>query len=400
MAFLYNQINGLNQNQSKKRNSWKYITVFPALVAFVFLFQIEVIAQEKEIPKQENEKKSLKDQSTEILVTKNTTDEELKKYCEELKKTHDIDLSFFNIKRNSKDEIINIESKFKSPFGSGTNFQSRTPIKPFKFFYENSSVGYLNLDFSSVSNDNNVYIDGEKSTEEELAQLDPKEIEKIDVATISGKKTILVTTKHSINKTTIKVTDKDTYINDTKSTKEELDQLDNKTNVRSVLKQNSESKPVIVLNGSLNTSLKIEDINPDKIQSINILKGHHATMKYGENGKNGAIEITTKEKNEKKEFKSSDGVKVIGFKMMQDQEVYGWKAKETDSLDIKQIIPNTDVNKTLIIIDGKKTKKTIKDIDEKNIDRISVLKGKNSVAKYGNDGKNGVIEIETKQSKK
>ena len=35
--------------------------------------------------------------------------------------------------------------------------------------------------------------------------------------------------------------------------------------------------------------------------------------------------------------------------MMQDQEVYGWKAKETDSLDIKQIIPNTDVNKTLLL---------------------------------------------------
>ena len=34
----------LNQNQSKKWNSWKYITVFPALVAFVFLFQIKVVA--------------------------------------------------------------------------------------------------------------------------------------------------------------------------------------------------------------------------------------------------------------------------------------------------------------------------------------------------------------------
>jgi hypothetical protein len=420
----------LNKNQSNKRNSWKYITIFPALVAFVFLFQIEVVAQEKETPKQENEKKSLKDQSTEILVTKNTTDEELKKYCEELKKTHDIDLTFFNIKRNSKDEIINIESKFKSTFGSGTNFQSRTPIKPFKFFYENSSVGYLNLDFSSLSKDENIYINGEKSSQEELAKLDPKEIEKIDVATISGKKTILVTTKHLLKP--VKITNKIIYIDGIKSTNEEfskldknsidkidintlentirittkttnntLAQLDNKTTIRSVLQQDLNSKTLIIVDGEIQASnFRVEEFPTDRIAKIDVLKGMNARSKYGDSGKNGAIEITTKEKNEKKEFKSSDGVKVIGFKMMQDQEVYGWKAKETDSLDIKQIITNTDVNKTLIIIDGKKTKKTIKDIDKKNIDRISVLKGKNSVAKYGNDGKNGVIEIETKQSKK
>ncbi len=37
----------LNKNQSKKWNYWKYYAVIPALAAFVFLFQIKTIAQEK-----------------------------------------------------------------------------------------------------------------------------------------------------------------------------------------------------------------------------------------------------------------------------------------------------------------------------------------------------------------
>ena len=39
----------LNKNQSHKRNSWKYALILPALVAFILLFQIKVIAQEREI---------------------------------------------------------------------------------------------------------------------------------------------------------------------------------------------------------------------------------------------------------------------------------------------------------------------------------------------------------------
>ncbi|MBP4142138.1 M56 family metallopeptidase [Flavobacterium sp. P4023] len=48
----------LNKNQSKKRNSWKYAVVIPALIAFVMLFQIKVVAQEKNNPKLENLKTS------------------------------------------------------------------------------------------------------------------------------------------------------------------------------------------------------------------------------------------------------------------------------------------------------------------------------------------------------
>ena len=39
---------------------------------------------------------------------------------------------------------------------------------------------------------------------------------------------------------------------------------------------------------------KLNDMSPDKIKSINVLKGESAIKKYGDKGKNGVIEITTK----------------------------------------------------------------------------------------------------------
>ena len=46
----------LNKNQSKKRNYWKYYAVIPALTAFVFVFQIKTVAQEKKEIQEVSEK--------------------------------------------------------------------------------------------------------------------------------------------------------------------------------------------------------------------------------------------------------------------------------------------------------------------------------------------------------
>jgi hypothetical protein len=52
----------------------------------------------------------------------------------------------------------------------------------------------------------------------------------------------------------------------------------------------------------------------------------------------------------------------------------------------------------LYIIDGKEmTSGSIKDIEPTSIKMVSVLKGENAVKKYGEKGKNGVIEITTKK---
>ena len=53
-------------------------------------------------------------------------------------------------------------------------------------------------------------------------------------------------------------------------------------------------KPLIVIDGVIMTDMDMNKISPDKIQSINVLKGESAKVKYAEKGANGVVEITTK----------------------------------------------------------------------------------------------------------
>jgi len=98
----------LNKNQSKKRNYWKYYAIIPALVAFVLLFQIKTIAQEKE-RKENQEVKEKQDQSYVFKIQKNTTDQQLKDMVEDFKQKHNIDVIITNVKRNSSKELIAIK---------------------------------------------------------------------------------------------------------------------------------------------------------------------------------------------------------------------------------------------------------------------------------------------------
>jgi serine protease Do len=50
------------------------------------------------------------------------------------------------------------------------------------------------------------------------------------------------------------------------------------------------------VDGKIETAAKMDDYDPNNIQSINVLKGESATKKYGKKGEKGVIEITLKNK--------------------------------------------------------------------------------------------------------
>ncbi len=91
----------LNKNQSNKKNSWKYAFVLPLLVAFVFLFQVKVVAQEKESI--ETEKEVVK-----YTILNTTSNKELRKYSKKVKSEKGIDLKFEKIKRDKQNRIKEI----------------------------------------------------------------------------------------------------------------------------------------------------------------------------------------------------------------------------------------------------------------------------------------------------
>jgi len=108
--------------------------------------------------------------------------------------------------------------------------------------------------------------------------------------------------------------------------------------------------PIYVVDGYIISADEAEKIDPESIESITILKDKFTTEKYGEKGKDGVIEITSKGKS---------------AKML--------------------VIINGDVNE----------KEGMSKINTEDIESMKVLKDEDAVKKYGDKGKNGAIEVIT-----
>lgn len=139
-------------------------------------------------------------------------------------------------------------------------------------------------------------------------------------------------------------------------------------------KTNQNEPPLYFVDGKETSKKEADNLKPDRIESINVLKGKAAIEKYGNKGKNGVIEITTKEKETTiNSSKSFPEVKVIGYENKQDGK------------------------NPLYIVDGKEIdQNTMNNLDPNTIDRIDVLKDENATRLYGNKGENGVILITLK----
>lgn len=294
----------LNKNQSNKRNYWKYAAVLPLLGAFLFFFQVKVVAQEKVIVKQETDVKEAVD-LTKFKIEKDlTTLSKGKEIIINGEKSSEEELDKLDPKEITSIDVIN---KNSNPTILVTTKHSTKPVQ---------------------NTDKDIYIDGSKANQEELDKLDPNEIESMDVIKKSDKGTIRIVTK----KFAEILNDNDIYIDDKKvdrnelllldqNTIEKMDvnknekkikittktiaQLDDKNNIRTILKQDINTQPLIIVDGiQKKSSFRVEDLPTDQIKDINILKGKLAEDKYGEKGKNGVIEISTKTKNEATQDKS------------------------------------------------------------------------------------------------
>ncbi len=140
-----------------------------------------------------------------------------------------------------------------------------------------------------------------------------------------------------------------------------------------------QENPLVFIDGKESGKVKedkIKKMDPALIESINVLKGQDALKKYGDKGKDGVIEITTKNKIESTTIHfSADIIHFESSKMKIDDAV-------------------------LIIIDGKdmpdiKISDIEKSISPKVIKSMSIYKGQDAIDKYGLKGSNGVLEAYT-----
>lgn len=151
----------LNTNQSNRKNIWKYLIIVPIITVFIYLFQVEVVAQEikkTEIKKAQNF--AVVDSAVAVgigyVTNKYSTDEEMENDATSLMKDYNIDYKFSNIKRNEKDEIIAIKIEFNDNKGhKGEKVINGTdPIKPIHFTVDvdksgKEKIGFYKYEFQS-----------------------------------------------------------------------------------------------------------------------------------------------------------------------------------------------------------------------------------------------------------
>ncbi len=121
--------------------------------------------------------------------------------------------------------------------------------------------------------------------------------------------------------------------------------------------------PLVIVDGKRVDD--INDVDPNTIKSVQVLKAEAAIAQYGEEGKNGVIIVKTKG--------DETSASVIRLSVVQDSVLY--------------------------ILNGERVKyEQVTKLNAEDIKHIRVLKGEEAIKNYGEAGQNGVMIIETKEA--
>ncbi|GAA4960619.1 carboxypeptidase-like regulatory domain-containing protein [Algibacter aquimarinus] len=443
----------LHKSKSKKINLIKYTVVIPLVALFLMSFNVKDIYIEKEVPKpfkiedrfnknnldlllEENEPELLLEENkvvsktnkttpieiketndkkinsaviqekTEVTLNKNTTDASLDKIKASLKEKG-IDAKFKNIKRNSNGEItaikINVSSKKAN---ANYNVSSDNAIKPIIILINDNNISIGNKSTNNnvkefiitgkVSDNEGEYLPGttitiKNTNKGAITDFDGNykiKTKEGDVLTFSyvgfDSKAIEVKAEEDIN----------VILNEREGKggkyKAVITRATTGDSSKVVIKTDNGKEPIYVINGKVLSKEEMEEIHPDLIKSVTVLKGEKATSIYGTEGENGVVIIE----------KKNDNKITIGLNNddSDDEEIIVITEEEGDSNRfIMRSSGSNNKTKPLFIIDGKESKDDIEDLDPNNIEKINVIKGKKATEKYGDKGKNGVIEIITKK---
>ena len=279
----------LNKNQSKKWNSWKYVLILPALIAFVFIFQIKVLAQEKTVTHTTSSKVTTEDII--LVIDKNTTDAKLKQEAQLLKDLHGINLKVSKVKRNANQEITGIKVQFDDKNGNkGTNqVDSDRPISPITFIKSTDSKGKSSIGFyTGKANpkgkiNKRIVINSSDDEESNFAFSFSGDEDETEMPEIIG----IEEQVERIEKLEVR------------NLPDATDKMNNTINKRVIVtRSNNGEKPIVYINGK-KVDVTMEELNskldPNSIERMDVYKGDISIEKYGDDGKNGVIAITTKD---------------------------------------------------------------------------------------------------------
>jgi TonB family protein len=145
-------------------------------------------------------------------------------------------------------------------------------------------------------------------------------------------------------------------------------------------------QPLIVKDGVVLDGMIGNNIPPESIESIDVLKGESATKMFGDKGKNGVILITSKKESSTPSTGTTE-VKIIGYGNNQNENrgTTGFQIRGTNA-------------KPLVVVDGVISEnQDLSKIDPETIESINVIKNEDATKKYGEKAKDGVVEITLKK---
>lgn len=325
------RITMLHKTRSKKVNQWKFLTVLPLLGLFLFTLNIKTVAQNKTAPITIQEELSVE------IISKDFTRTQFTALQERLK-SEGIEFKFSKLRYNNKNEIIGIEISAKSSTGNKVNLSqnSTTPISPIRISWDDKgklALGNVHATSENhfVWNDSDdhglhkkiiIEKDGEKNVmviagdgEDEsifsegenvfISDDGKKHVIKIKSSgddnvmwiskegdTLNQKSMKVKTFSEDDGKSFKVIIEEDGDVN---ASEEIIIDTDGKKKEKTMVFISSDKeKPLMIVDGKEITNGSIDDISPDKIEKVEVLKGEKATEKYGDKGKNGVILITTK----------------------------------------------------------------------------------------------------------
>lgn len=323
----------LNKNQSHRKNSWKYTLVIPALIGFVFLFQIKTEAKEKaltESPTVYPNKLAALDKTW----TKNTTDKQFEADAE-LMAENNIIFDFSEIKRNPKNEITSITISYRDELGNNSTntFTNKNGIKPIRFLRDinngKGQIGYFGdndiqnenveveysgtfatvttLVFDKISSDSDLKSSAAQVKEDQNIDLTFSNVKRNEKGEITAIKIAYDDNKGNKGKVeqirTIPIRPIFFKASTPKDGKTVIGFFDNPEMVEKPKDPVNESKittiesikddALIYLDGERYTKESLNELDPKGLAKIEVLKDIESLKKYAANGKNEVYVITT-----------------------------------------------------------------------------------------------------------
>ena len=321
-SLIKKRINMLHKNRSNKNNQIKFVLIIPVLLAFVFTFNTEVIAQNSNAKNEVTVEKNI----LIVIISKEETASQLENIEKDFLK-NGVTVNFKGVKRNAKGEIIAIKISVSTET-SNANYSTNSdyPIQPIKISF-NSDGNSLSIGNSGTSHSKEMYFvseDGE-NTENQVVKIrsngnqvwvssdgDAKKTHKIKVIELKGdggEENVWVTSTGDSTKLKIIEIHEDhdgssgqmsktVWVTEDGDKTEEIIirkiHGEHSKGDNMIFIDSSSENPLIIVDGKEVSNVELEDIDPSAIEKMEVLKGDKAIEKYGEKAKDGVIKITTK----------------------------------------------------------------------------------------------------------